>query len=382
MAPSDEKGAAELGREALAQFRDAARYGAKALAARKAARGATEGGADSKGRAAGLKDRAAGLKDIAPSAKRRSAEKGDEDSSPGLKDNLPIPRAGGGTASELGELADAALARFGKKGKLASKLGVGHRLVDRLLPEGEDEPEAPEAEGEETEDGEPEGREVPGGDEHLFDAKTPIPIQESIDVAVPVAAAFDLCLRFEELPRFSDRIEEVDVEDDTHLTILAKVGTHRRTLGIEIVGEEPEERLDWDGVEGIEHSGVVTFHPLAPRLTRVEVTIEQGSERLRERLLRSVGVPERTVRQELRRFKAYAELWDEANDFKSADFKDPASEPPPEDDEPEDEEPPEDEEAADEEASEDETELEEEPDEEAEESLEDEDEEAEPAARG
>jgi uncharacterized membrane protein len=284
MAPNtDEKGAAEYGREALSQFRDAARYGAKALAER---------------------------------------------------NKLPIPSAGGGAASELGELADAALARFGKKGKLASKIGVGHRLVDRLLPDPDDEADqgsdAPEAE-EAADAG------APGDDEHLFDARTPIPIQESIDVAVPVAAAFDLCLRFEELPRFSDRIAEVDVEDDTHLTLLVKLGGHRQTLGIEIVGEEPEERLDWEGVGGVEHSGVITFHPLAPRLTRVEVTIEQPSERLRERLLRSVGLPERTVRQELRRFKAYAELWDEANDFKSADFKDPASEPPPAE-EPEDEE--------------------------------------------
>jgi uncharacterized membrane protein len=372
MAPNtDEKGAAELGREALAQFRDAARYGAKALAERKAARGASVGGADLKDRATGLKDRAATLKDRVPSKKDRSPSKKNEDKSASVKDRLPVPHAGGGAAAELGELADAALARFGKKGKLASKMGVGHRLVNRLLPEPEEEPDeepdAPEAADD------PEGADEPGGDEHLFDARTPIPIQESIDVAVPVAAAFDLCMRFEELPRFSDRIEEVDVEDDTHLTVLAKIGSHRRTLGIEIVGEEPEERLDWDGVEGIEHSGVVTFHPLAPRLTRVEVTIEQTSERLRERLLRSVGMPERTVRQELRRFKAYAELWDEANDFKSADFKDLGSAPPEEDI-------PEDEESEDEEPPEDEADLEEEPDEEADEPLEDE--EAEPAAQG
>ncbi|MCW2980542.1 MAG: cyclase/dehydrase [Solirubrobacterales bacterium] len=340
MAPNtDEKGAAELGREAFAQFRDAARYGAKALAERKAARGASGGGTDLK--------------------------KEKEDKPASVKDRLPVPHTGGGAAAELGELADAALARFGKKGKLASKMGVGHRLVNRLLPEPEEEPdEEPDAPGAADDPG---GADEPGGDEHLFDASTPIPIQESIDVAVPVAAAFDLCMRFEELPRFSDRIEEVDVEDDTHLTVLARIGSHRRTLGIEIVGEEPEERLDWDGVEGIEHSGVVTFHPLAPRLTRVEVTIEQTSERLRERFLRSVGMPERTVRRELRRFKAYAELWDEANDFKSADLKDPASVPP-EEDIPEDEEP------------EDEADLEEEPDEEADEPLEDE--EAEPAAQG
>jgi len=311
MAPNtDEKGAAEYGREALSQFRDAARYGAKALAERKATRGSSAVG---KGIASKANETVSGGKGKV------------DDTASSVKEHLPLPRAGGGAASELGELADAALARFGKKGKLASKIGVGHRIVDRLLPDPEEEA------GDEAEEtgsaGAPEDADSSGDDEHLFDARTPIPIQESIDVAVPVAAAFDLCLRFEELPRFSDRIAEVDVEDDTHLTLLVKLGGHRQTLGVEIVGEEPEERLDWEGVEGVEHSGVVTFHPLAPRLTRVEVTIEQRSERLRERLLRSVGLPERTVRQELRRFKAYAELWDEANDFKSADFKDPASEP-------------------------------------------------------
>src|SRR3954471_15687527 len=135
MAPNtDEKGAAELGREALAQFRDAARYGAKALAERKAARGATEGAGDLKGRAAGLKDRAVSLKERVPSKTDQSSrtQKGDESGS--VKDRLPVPHAGGGTAGDLGELADAALARFGKKGKLASKMGVGHRLVNRLLP--------------------------------------------------------------------------------------------------------------------------------------------------------------------------------------------------------------------------------------------------------
>jgi uncharacterized membrane protein len=238
MPGTEEKGAAEYGREALAQFREAARYGARALAERKASRG-----------------------------------------------------------------------------------GIGHGLVDKVLP----------ALGAGSGDG-AEGEAEADGD-HLFDASAPLPIQESIDVAVPVAAVFDLCTRFEELPRFSERLESVEVEDDTHLTLGLKLGGRTQELAIEIVGEEPEERLDWEGVDGVPHSGVVTFHPLAPRLTRVELTIEQGSEGLRERLLRRLGMPERTVRQELRRFKAYAELWDEANDYRSADFKDPASEEPPEPDE-------------------------------------------------
>src|ERR1700748_676161 len=88
MAPNtDEKGAAELGREALAQFRDAARYGAKALAARKAARGGASKGADRlKGQAAGLKDRAADLKDRAPSIRDRPPGKEQKGTSSSVKD--------------------------------------------------------------------------------------------------------------------------------------------------------------------------------------------------------------------------------------------------------------------------------------------------------
>lgn len=296
MAPTKtEKGAGEYAQEALAQFREAAQLGSRALAERKAAKATA-------GRGSSLKER---LPDTGK-----------------VKEHLPdTGKIGGG----LGDMADASLAKMGFPGKLAAKVGVGHRVVEKLLPD----ILVPGDEGGEEEDGD---AQAAADDDHLFDAATPLPIQESIDVAVPVAAVFDLCTRFEDLPRFSDRIDAVEIEDDTHLAVTMKLGGHHQVLALEIVGEEPEERLDWDGVEGVEHSGVVTFHPLAPRLTRVELTIEQPQEGMRERLLRRVGHPERLVRQELRRFKAYAELWDEANDFKSADFKDPGSiEEPPED---------------------------------------------------
>jgi uncharacterized membrane protein len=316
-----EKSAGEYAQEALAQFREAAHFGSRALAERKAAKATAGGGAS--------------LKEHLPDTGK-------------VKEHLPDPGKVGG---HLGDMADSSLAKMGFPGRLAAKVGVGHRVVEKLLPD----VLVPGDEG--GEDASAPAEDAPiAEDEHLFDAATPLPIQESIDVAVPVAAVFALCTRFEDLPRFSDRIDTVEVEDDTHLAVTLKLGGHHQVLGLEIVGEEPEERLDWDGVEGIGHSGVVTFHPLAPRLTRVELTIEQPEEGLRERLLRRVGHPERLVRQELRRFKAYAELWDEANDFKSADFKDPGAP-----DEPVDEEAPE--------------------DEEADEPLEDE-EEAEPAAKG
>lgn len=299
LSQNSQKSAGEYGREALAQWRDAARLGARAIAERKKEKG---------------------------SVKQGIADKG---------------------TSELGELADAALSKLGKSGKLAAKARVGSRVVNHLLPT---VGEGDEGAGE----GEEEGKSGQvGGDAHLFDEATPIPIQEAIDVAVPVAAVFDLATRFEELPQFSERIGQVEVEDDSHFAVEAKVGVRQQTLQLEIVGEEPEERLDWECAEGVKHAGVVTFHPLAPRLTRVELTIEQESEGTLERLLRLAGLPERAIRQELRRFKAYAELWDEANEYRSADFKDPASEPAPEESGEEDEEPEEEDgEGSDEEAGE------------------------------
>jgi hypothetical protein len=49
-----------------------------------------------------------------------------------------------------------------------------------------------------------------------------------------------------------------------------RLGCDQQVLAIEITAEEPEERLDWECAEGVEHAGVISFHPLAPRLTRLE----------------------------------------------------------------------------------------------------------------
>src|SRR3954452_6037733 len=42
------------------------------------------------------------------------------------------------------------------------------------------------------------------------DHDVPIPIQESMEVAVPVKVAYDLATRFEDYPEFIDRLESVE----------------------------------------------------------------------------------------------------------------------------------------------------------------------------
>jgi uncharacterized membrane protein len=266
-----EKGAADYGREALAQWSEAARLGMRALAARRAA----------------------------------------GEGKPGLGERLDPTRIDKG--GKAGDVADLALSKLGAPGRLAAKVKMGSRLVDRFI--GPEDAEPAEQVEEEVAEPEPEAEAEPASEGDGAGAGAPLPIQGSIDVALPVAAVFELCTRFEEYPQMIERVSAVEVEDDTHFTVLARAGKAQHRLSIELVGEEAEERLDWECAGELEHSGVLTVHPLAPRLTRLEMTIERDSEGPLAQLARVIGLPERALRQELRRFKAVAELWEEGKRY-------------------------------------------------------------------
>jgi uncharacterized membrane protein len=301
-----EKGAADYGREALLQWADAARYGVRALAARReAANEAAKGGHS-------------------------------------LKERLdPTKTEKGGKA---GDIADLALSKLGRPGRLASKVKMGSRLVERVAGSS-GQPEEDEGDGGAAETEAQETNGVAEGDG--VGAGAPLPIQGSIDVALPVEAAFELCTRFEEYPQIVDRVTAVEVDDDTHFTVVARVGRRPHELSIELLDELPAERLDWECIGELEHSGVLTFHPLAPRLTRLELTIERASEGPVEHFGRILALPERGLKQELRRFKAVAELWEGGKDYEPAEVGPlAAGEEPDEEDFEEQEEPAEEEEEA------------------------------------
>jgi hypothetical protein len=57
---------------------------------------------------------------------------------------------------------------------------------------------------------------------------------------------------------------------------------------------------------------VVTFHELAPRLTRVEVSLDFEPQGMLEKMGRGMRFAKRAVRGDLHRFKAIVELDEEA----------------------------------------------------------------------
>jgi uncharacterized membrane protein len=179
------------------------------------------------------------------------------------------------------------------KPKMPSGLGG---LLDKIGPSGDDEDSDEQ------------------GDASAHGSGRRMPIQQSVDVAVPVEVAYNLWTQFEEWPTFMHRVDSADQVDDATVEISTKVWGITKRFKAEIVEQRPDERIEWNVEDGLMHRGVVTFHELAPRLTRIEVSLDVEPESLLEKAGRGMRFAKRAVRGDLHRFKAYAEVAEEAEE--------------------------------------------------------------------
>lgn len=138
-----------------------------------------------------------------------------------------------------------------------------------------------------------------------------MPVQQDIDIGVPLSTVYNQFTQFEEWPEFMHRVQSVSQEDESHLNFKVKMWTRTREYTAEITEQRPDERIEWKVTEGISHAGVVTFHELGPRLTRVEVNLDLQPGGMIEKAARGMRFVKRAVRADLARFKAYILMQDE-----------------------------------------------------------------------
>jgi uncharacterized membrane protein len=132
-----------------------------------------------------------------------------------------------------------------------------------------------------------------------------MPIQQDIDIGAPLSTVYNQWTQFEEWPNFMHRLQQVAQEDETHVTFKTKIWGISKEFRAEIVEQRPDERIKWRVTEGVTHTGVVTFHELAPRLTRVELNLDVQPGSLIEKAARGMRHVKRAVRADMARFKAY-----------------------------------------------------------------------------
>src|SRR5215211_29774 len=227
------------------------------------------------------------VKEAAQSAAGFAAQKGPDL----IKDKVSDLTDGGG----LEDLANKGLSQAGPIGSIASKLGMGGKLVDSIVP-GDDDDE--EGEGGET-------------DADATGSGRRMPVQQAMDVAVPIDIAYNQWTQFEEYPNFMHRVNSANQEDEGHVKFTEKMWNFTRDFEAEIVEQRPNERIVWRSVNGIQHAGVVTFHELAPRLTHIELTVDFKPSGFFEKIGRGARFSKRAIRADMHRFKAYIEMKEE-----------------------------------------------------------------------
>ena len=132
-------------------------------------------------------------------------------------------------------------------------------------------------------------------------------VEESIEVEVPVTTAYNQWTQFEEFPQFMEGIESVQQIDDTHLLWTAEIGGKREEWRAEITEQHPDHRIAWRSTEGRQNGGVVTFHRIDDRTTRIMVQMEWEPEGALETAGAAVGADNRRVQGDLKRFKELIE---------------------------------------------------------------------------
>jgi uncharacterized membrane protein len=133
-----------------------------------------------------------------------------------------------------------------------------------------------------------------------------LPIQQAIDVAVPLQVAWEQWMEFCYFPEGARRARNVEREGDTLIGELDGAGS--REWKAEVIDERENESFAWRSIEGSDSAGLVTFHQLSERLTRIELNLDVRPTHMAEAAALALHVADRRVESELRRFKAHVEL--------------------------------------------------------------------------
>ena len=131
-------------------------------------------------------------------------------------------------------------------------------------------------------------------------------VEKSIDVHVPVSAAYDQWTQFEEFPQFMDGVVSVTQIDDGHVHWVAEVAGERQEWDAEIVEQEPDRVIAWRSTGGLPNKGRVEFMPIATG-TRVHVSMEYEPEGLKESVGAALGIDGGQIEDDLGRFKELVE---------------------------------------------------------------------------
>ncbi|MFG3280398.1 SRPBCC family protein [Streptomyces sp. NPDC048111] len=134
-------------------------------------------------------------------------------------------------------------------------------------------------------------------------------IIEFIDVGLPLRTVYDHWTQYEDFSGFAKGVRSVSRNDDTTSDWKVKVGPSTRGFKATVQEQLPDERIVWTS-EGAKGSirGCVSFHELAPSLTRIIVVVEYYPSGLFEKTGNIWRAQGRRLRLDLKHFLRHVSL--------------------------------------------------------------------------
>ncbi|MFF4381107.1 SRPBCC family protein [Kitasatospora sp. NPDC001547] len=132
-------------------------------------------------------------------------------------------------------------------------------------------------------------------------------IEESVEVSAPLDTVYGNWVRVEEFPRFMRGVVSVD-RSDRGASMVVRTAAGPREFEAVTTELVARERMAWDSGPGpVRHRGVVTFHPVDDRTTRVMLQLEVEPHGIWERLAEALGFVDRRVIDDLEDFRRHVE---------------------------------------------------------------------------
>ncbi|MFE1585025.1 SRPBCC family protein [Streptomyces sp. NPDC058737] len=136
-------------------------------------------------------------------------------------------------------------------------------------------------------------------------------IMETVDIGVPLRTVYDQWTQLQDFSGFTKGVQSVSPHDEVTSDWTAKIAFSTRSWKATVREQIPDQRIAWtsEGAKG-STNGVVTFHELTPRLTRVVVVVEYYPAGFFEKtgnLWRAQG---RRLRLDLKHFARHVTLTD------------------------------------------------------------------------
>lgn len=137
-------------------------------------------------------------------------------------------------------------------------------------------------------------------------------IIEVLDVGVPLRDAYDYWTQYDRFSSFAKGVQDVSTDEEVSSDWKVKVGPSSRSFKATVQEQIPDERIVWtsEGAKGTTR-GAVSFHELAPSLTRIVLVMEYFPSGFFEKtgnLWRAQG---RRVRLDFKHFQRYVTLTEE-----------------------------------------------------------------------